>query len=85
MEIFASKKYDRALAKLLRKNPHYYDLVTKRLKLLKATPNHPLLRLHKLSNHDEYSISVDHSIRIIISIDKDQCYLLTIGTHDEVY
>lgn len=86
MEIFTSKKYDRDLAKLVHKNPEFYTFVTTRLKLLKNSPNHPSLRLHKLSNREnEYAMSIDHSIRIIFSREKDICYLLEIGSHDEVY
>lgn len=58
MEIFASKKYDRNLKKLVRKNSEIYTLVLIRLRLLKNSPTHPSLRLHKLSNRDnEYAIS----------------------------
>jgi len=86
MEIEFSKKYYRSLDKFLRKHPQYATSIRNRIKLLKETPNHPSLRLHKLSNrNDEYSISIDQSIRIVFSRQKDICYLLEIGSHDEVY
>ncbi len=31
------------------------------------------------------NIAIDQSIRIVFSRDKDTCYLLDIGSHDEVY
>jgi mRNA-degrading endonuclease YafQ of YafQ-DinJ toxin-antitoxin module len=86
MEIFATQKYIRSLGKFLKKNPSYYALITHRLDLLRVTPNHPSLRIHKLSNRDnEYAMSIDHSIRIILFREDNTCYLLEIGSHDEVY
>ena len=86
MEIKFSNKYYSSLDKFLKKHPQYAILIRNRLKLLKNSPNHPSLRLHKLSNReDEYAISIDYSIRIIFSREKDVCYLLEIGSHDDVY
>ncbi len=61
--------------------------IIKQLKLLQQSPNHPSLRLHKLSgkNQKYYSISVDRSIRIICTLEKDGWYVFDIGTHDQVY
>lgn len=85
MEVVFSQKFHRELNRLLKKHPEYVVLVQNRIKLLRNSPTHPSLRLHKLTNRDEYAISVDHSIRILFSREKDECFLLTIGTHDEVY
>jgi len=85
MEIFFTRKYQRALVKLVKKRPDYIRIIEKRIDLLKHSPVHPMLRVHKLVNRDEYSLSIDHSIRIIFSREKDTCYLLEIGSHDEVY
>ena len=86
MEITFSNKYYRSFDKFLKKHPQYAILIKNRLKLLKTSPNHPSLRLHKLSNREnEYSLSIDQSIRIILHRDKDICHLLNIGSHDEVY
>ena len=46
---------------------------------------HPSLRLHKLSNMEFYSVSVDMKIRIVFRLDKDKMFLIRIGNHDEVY
>jgi hypothetical protein len=73
------------MRKITRRDPQYKLLIYHRLELLRKTPSHPLLRLHKLSNINYYSISIDYSIRIILLMDNDHCYLLSIGSHDEVY
>jgi mRNA-degrading endonuclease YafQ of YafQ-DinJ toxin-antitoxin module len=86
MEIFFTPQFKRQLRKLGRKNPEYKLLIKRRVLFLSESPNHPQLRMHKLANKEnEYAISVDHSVRIIFSREKNICYLLTIGSHDEVY
>lgn len=86
MKIFATPRYIRMLKKFLAMHPEYHAIITRRLELLEQSPNHPTLRLHKLANREnEYSISIDHSIRLIFSREKSICYLLEIGSHDEVY
>jgi mRNA-degrading endonuclease YafQ of YafQ-DinJ toxin-antitoxin module len=59
--------------------------VTKTLVLLGVNLLYPSLRLHKLSGTQNYSVSVNMSIRIIFHKDQDYLYLLRIGTHEEVY
>lgn len=86
MHIQFTKKFYRKFDKFLKKYPEYAIIIRNRINLLRTTPNHPSLRLHKLSNRkDEYAMSIDHSIRIIFSREQDTCYLLEIGSHDEVY
>lgn len=86
MRIEFTKRFDRVFKKFLRKHPDYKKLTLNRVKILQQSPNHPSLRLHKLSNKEnEYAISVDHSIRIVFFREKDIIYLLDIGSHDDVY
>lgn len=85
MILIASNRFDNSLKKMLTKNPLFRKKVAKCLKLLAANPKHPLLRLHKLSGKENYSISVDMSVRIILHLEKDRAFLLRIGTHDQVY
>ena len=86
MEIFFTPQFERQLRKLTRKNPEYKLLIKKRILLLSEAPNHPQLHLHKLTNKEnEFAISVDCSIRIVFIREKNTCYLLEIGPHDEVY
>lgn len=86
MEINFSSKFYRSFDKFLKKYPHEALLIRNRINLLKSSPNHPSLRLHKLANREnEYAISIDHSTRLIFSREKDSIYLLDIGSHDDVY
>jgi len=84
MTIYPSRQFLKDL-KSLYKDSRYQTKVKKILYLLQQNPNHPSLRLHKLSGTNNYSISVDMSIRIIINIDSDNIYLLRIGPHQLVY
>lgn len=52
---------------------------------LQDNPNHPSLRLHKLSGESVYSISVTMSIRMVVAFRGDDIHLLRIGTHEDAY
>jgi len=84
MAIYPSRQFQKDL-KNLYKNTNYKTKVKKSLYLLQSNPNHPSLRLHQLSGTNNYSVSVDMSIRIINNIDSDDIYLLRIGPHQLVY
>ena len=84
MAIYPSRQFQKDL-KNLYKNTNYKIKVKKSLYLLQSNPNHPSLRLHKLSGTNNYSVSVDMSIRIINNIDSDDIYLLRIDPHQLVY
>ena len=85
MIIIPSKRFSIEAKKLLKKNSQYQVKLEKTLFLLQANCKHPSLRLHKLSGTENYSISVDLSIRIILHFEEEKIFLLRIGTHDEVY
>jgi len=86
LELIVSKRFEKDLSKLLKSNPRLEKKVEKTLNLLIKNPKYPSLRLHKLSGLGEnYSISVDMNIRIIINIEDGKIFLLRIGSHDEVY
>lgn len=85
MKIVPSKKFANEVEKLLKKNPQYKVKLEKALNLLRINCKHPSLRLHKLSGTENYSVSIDRSIRIIFNLDSEIIFLLRIGTHDEVY
>lgn len=85
MNVVPSKKFIGEAQKLLKKNPPYGVKLEKALYLLRTNCKHPSLRLHKLSGTENYSISVDKSIRIILHFDGEEIFLLRIGTHDDVY
>jgi len=85
MIVVASKQFISRLEKLLNRDNHIESRVTKTLELLRKNINYPSLRLHKLKGCDNYSISVNKSLRFIINIKENKIALLDIGTHDEVY
>lgn len=85
MELITSSSFDNDLKKFLRKNPIYKIKINKCLKLMLNNLYHPSLRLHKLIGHDNYSVSVDMKIRIIIRVEENYIFLLRIGNHRQVY
>lgn len=38
----------------------------------------------KKINHDKYELRVDIRLRIVIKMETDICYLILVGSHDEV-
>ncbi len=58
-----------------------------RLSLLLSGDNHPFLNNHKLNPPWEgcKSINITGNIRLIYKIVDDQCFLVRIGTHPELY
>lgn len=84
-EIVFSRRFERDLKKILRKNPKLKEKVERRVLILARNPKHKSLRLHKLSGSDNWSLSVSMDVRIIFSIRKNRVLCTRIGTHDEVY
>ncbi len=83
MELITCSKFDSDLHHFLSKNPEYKP--KKCFSLILSNIYHPSLRLHKLVGQENYSISVDMKIRIIIHLDEDKIFLLRIGNHNQVY
>jgi mRNA interferase YafQ len=50
-------------------------------------PADPLLRTHKLKGDlaDYWAFSVDDDFRVLFRWDGDVCFLVGLGTHDEIY
>jgi mRNA-degrading endonuclease YafQ of YafQ-DinJ toxin-antitoxin module len=50
-------------------------------------PRDPLLRTHKLKGDlaDYWAFSVDGDLRVLFRWDGDVCFLVNIGSHEEVY
>ena len=59
--------------------------VVKQLEVLLQNPHHPSLRLHKLESDSYWSISVDKSIRILITFSPQTIIIYHIGKHEDVY
>jgi mRNA-degrading endonuclease YafQ of YafQ-DinJ toxin-antitoxin module len=85
MKLVASKKFEGELNKVAKGRSGLTVKVSNKLKMLLLDPKHPSLRLHKLTGTNNYSLSVDMSIRIIIHFSGEYIYLLRIGTHEDVY
>ncbi|MEK7592916.1 MAG: type II toxin-antitoxin system RelE/ParE family toxin [Patescibacteria group bacterium] len=73
------------MGKLEKKNERLKKAIVKTMGRLQDNPSHPSLRLHKLSGQSVYSISVTMNIRIIIAFRGDDIYLLSVGSHEDVY
>lgn len=88
MHIKFSPLVDKELTKIKRKDRKLSDRIEKQLTLFVSNPNHPSLRLHKISDStkDVWSISITMSIRILYTLLKeDVVYFFDIGKHEEVY
>lgn len=91
MNIDFSPVCKKRLASLKKKNLALFNKTTKQLKLFQLQPNHPSLRLHKLSGklEDTWSISITRSVRMVfyyrILHEEKRAVFISLGTHDEVY
>ena len=57
------------------------------LRRFAADPQDPLLRTHKLKGElDAYwAFSVDEDLRVLFRWNGDEVFLVTLGSHDQVY
>ena len=85
--LIASKKFNKNLKKFLKKHPELGNLVSEKIKFLHQNPRNPKLETHKLSGtlKNRLGVSISHEYRLVISFSKNDIYLHTIGTHDDVY
>lgn len=88
-KLFFTESYRRKERKFLRKHPELVEIYDKVIYLLTINPQHPSLRLHKLSGRlaPFHSISITLSYRLIVlfHIQGDTIMPFDIGSHDEVY
>lgn len=87
-----SNTFLRALKRLMRKQPDIRKEVEETLKLLIQDPFIPQLETHKLKGKlsGSWACSVGYNFRIIFDFvgnkqKENDIFLITIGTHDEVY
>lgn len=76
------------LKRIKQKDKKLTKRIQKQLLIFDSNPQHPSLRLHKLTGKKEnaWSISITMNIRMIYrTINADTVYFVDIGTHDEVY
>lgn len=88
-KLVITESYLKRAKKFFTKHPETLKQYEKILRILCVNPQHPSLRLHKLSGRlvGLCSISINISYRLIIyfAIKNDHIIPVDIGTHDEVY
>ena len=84
-EIVLTERFKKDLRKLLRKNQKIRPKIAKQVEILSKNPKHKSLRVHKLAGENNWSMSVNTSIRIIFTFRGNVINCTRIGTHDEVY
>lgn len=80
--------YKRREKKFFKKHPELVSQYAKVLKLLSANPAHPSLRLHWIEKKKLYSVSINMSYRVMITIrvkEDGTISFIDIGNHDTVY
>jgi mRNA interferase YafQ len=84
MRVIASKAFLRRARKL--RSPRD-ALLRAALRRFAADPRDPLLRTHKLKGDlgAYWAFSVDDDLRVLFRWDGETCFLVAVGTHDEVY
>jgi len=84
VRVVASSHFVRRARKL---KPPRDELLRAALRRFASDPQDPLLRTHKLKGEpaDYWAFSVDDDLRVLFRWDGDACFLVAIGTHDEIY
>jgi len=84
VRVVASNRFLRRARKL--KSPRD-ELLRAALRRFAADPQDPFLRTHKSNGdlEDYWAFSVDDDLRVLFRWDGDVCFLVALGTHDEVY
>ncbi len=88
-----SSSFTRALKRKTRRRSHLRERIEETLRQLAEDPFHPSLRTHKLTGElsGTWACSVSYDVRILFEFEQhpesgeEEIFLLTIGTHDEVY
>lgn len=88
-KIVFTESYEKRAKKFIKKHPEIKSQYKKILQLLEINPQHPSLRLHKLSGKlsDLHSISINISYRISLefTIENNRIVLINVGSHNKVY
>jgi addiction module RelE/StbE family toxin len=88
-KLVITESYKKRAGKFFAKHSEILKQYEKVLKLLCINPEHPSLRLHKLSGRltGLFSVSINISYRIIIHfiIRDNQIVPIDVGAHDDVY
>jgi mRNA-degrading endonuclease YafQ of YafQ-DinJ toxin-antitoxin module len=84
VRVIASSRFLRRARKL--KSPRD-ELLRAALRRFASNPQDPLLRTHKLKGDlgDYWAFRVDDDPRVLFRWDGETCFLLALGTHDEIH
>lgn len=84
MRVIASSGFIRRARKL---KPPRDALLRAALRRFATDPQDPLLRTHKLKGDlaDYWAFSVDDDLRVLFRWDGDVCFLVSLGSHDELH
>jgi len=87
VRITASTRFLRRARKLKPPRDELLRAVLRRFAADPKDPKDPLLRTHKLKGdlRDYWAFRVDDDLRVLFRWDGDACFLVALGTHDEVY
>jgi len=88
-----SSRFIRAFRRVVRRQPELRTKIEQTLRQLAEEPFHPSLHSHKLKGElaGVWACTVDYNNRILFEFIQgaesgaEEIYLLTMGTHDEVY
>ncbi len=85
MKIKTTAHFDKNLSRKLKKSPQLTPKLKKQISFLKKNPQHPSLKLHKLSGKraNEYSFWIEKNLRITFSIVNNTILFTDIITHDQ--
>jgi addiction module RelE/StbE family toxin len=93
MNIVWSPAFTHKVKRLVRQSPQMNEVIAKTLQQLAEDAYHPSLKTHKLKGNldDVWSCSIDYSNRILFKFvptneeNEEEIFLLTLGSHDDVY
>jgi mRNA-degrading endonuclease YafQ of YafQ-DinJ toxin-antitoxin module len=84
VRVIASTRFLRRAKKL---KPPRDEQLRAALRRFASDPHDPLLGTHKLKGDlgEYWAFRVDDDVRVLFRWDGDVCFLVMLGTHDEVY
>lgn len=87
MNIYLASSYIKAFKKITKNNPRRKQKIKERLELFVKEPDHPSLKLHKLTggHHNNWSFAVEEDLRVLFTYAEDGVILVDIGKHEDVY
>lgn len=84
-KIIFTDSYEERVKKFLKKHPDLRNQYQKTLQLMELNPQHPSLRLHKISELYSVSINMQYRIAIDFQIEGETIIPINIGDHKEIY